>query len=403
MALKKKNEVNVLVFHTSVRSSWRDTLSGIYRYARPHGWRLQVIEHEPDRKSIRELLKFWHPDGVIAEGGMDEKGALRPDTFGKLPVVFLVCNPKNLKKSSIRVNHDSASLGRVAAKEFLTLGMASYAFFGFTELFWSDERGRGFCEALALNGRKAEVFTRLFPESGKQSREKGFRDRFSAWLKTLPKPCGLFAANDLLGEEALNVCRLTDIKVPAEISVLGVDNDELACENTVPTLSSIRPNFEEAGYLCASLLGERFTPEKGVAGEPYRLFSADNIVRRQSTRRLPRANAAVSKALEIIRLKACSGLRPKDVFVELDCSRRLAELRFRELTGHSVRDEIASLRLARVKELLTLKDVPIESIAARCGWKSTAQLRVLFRSAEGVSLHEWRAKRLKAPLLHCAK
>lgn len=37
-------------------------------------------------------------------------------------------------------------------------------------------------------------FTRRFFESGKKVAEKGFRNRFAAWLKELPKPCGLLAA-----------------------------------------------------------------------------------------------------------------------------------------------------------------------------------------------------------------
>ena len=121
--------------------------------------------------------------------------------------------------------------------------------------------------------------------------------------------------------------------------------------------------------------------------------AADGIVRRQSTRRLPRANADVSRAMEIVRLRACDGLRPRDVFAELGISRRLAELRFRELVGHSVQDEILRVRLARVKALLARPNVPLESIAAQCGWKSTAQLRVFFKATEGQSLRQWRATR----------
>ena len=118
-------------------------------------------------------------------------------------------------------------------------------------------------------------------------------------------------------------------------------------------------------------------------------------MRRQSTRRLPRANAVVSKALELVRLRACSGLRPRDVFAELGCSRRTAELRFRELAGHSIQEEILLTRLARVKQLLSREDVPVETIARRCGWKSTAQLRVFFKAAEGVSMRQWRRARLE--------
>ena len=82
-----KRETTVLVFHTSFRSSWNETLAGLYRFARPRNWNVQVIEHEPDRKSIENLLDFWRPSGVIVEGGMDERGVLLSDVFGDVPVV----------------------------------------------------------------------------------------------------------------------------------------------------------------------------------------------------------------------------------------------------------------------------------------------------------------------------
>lgn len=368
-------------------------LSGIYRFARPQNWNVQVIEHEPNRKSIVELLAFWHPDGIIVEGGMDEKGVLLSSVFDRVPTVYLACDQRRLGKNALRVNHDSESLGQAAAREFLSLGLKSFAYFGFTGMFWSEERGRCFCDALKMNGRTAQAFTRRFFESGKRSVEKGFRARFVAWLKALPKPCGLFAANDLLAVETLNVCHAVGIAVPDKIAVLGIDNDEIACENAEPTLSSIRPNFEEAGFLCAQLLGERLSCKGRLAGSTQRTFAAAGIVRRQSTRLLPKSNAEVSKAMEMIRLRACEGLKPRDVFAGFACSRRSAELKFRDIVGHSVQEAINLARLKKVKELLVREDVKIDSIAGCCGWKSAAQLRVFFRETEGVSLREWRQAR----------
>ena len=172
----------------------------------------------------------------------------------------------------------------------------------FMGLFWSEDRLRCYQDALRLNGRTAEVFRRQFFESGHCELGKGAHDALTRWLKSLPKPCGLLAANDLLATEVISVARSVGIKIPEQLSVLGIDNDELACENATPTLSSIRPNFEEAGFQCAQLLAARLAARSVFRGSPLRTFSAAGIMRRQSTRRLPRANADVSKALEIIRL-----------------------------------------------------------------------------------------------------
>ena len=224
-------------------------LEGIQLHAHARRWNVFVAEHEMDGPAIADLLAFWNPDGVIVEGAMDEQGLFSPDVFGTVPVVYLASDRTRLPSDALCVNHDSATFGLAAAREFLS--------------------------------------------------------------------------------------------------------------------------------------------------QRQRSFAASGIVSRQSTRRLPRANADVSRALETIRRRACDGLKPRDVFAEAGRSRRLVELRFRELTGHSVQDEIRFVRLARVKELLSRPDVPLESVAARCGWKSTAQLRVLFRTAEGLSMRQWRRAKLQ--------
>ena len=385
----------ILVFHSSVRSSWQETLSGIYRYARQCDWRLQIVESVPDSKVIAGLLDFWEPAGIIAECGVDEKGVFSPKAFRGIPTVYLVCNPKQLRPDSLRVNHDSSVFGRLAAKEFLSSHLRSFAFFGFAGLFWSAERGRHFAEALSLNGCTCSVFNRALYEQTAPIRSKSdYRKGLAAWLKSLPKPCGLMADNDMLASEAASTCAAAGIAVPEEVSILGIDNDEVLCESVTPSLSSIRPNFGAAGFMSAQLLDDALNGRVRTAESRRRFFPALGVVRRASTLRLPQSSESVSKALEIIRLHACEGLRPKDLFPRLPESRRTVEQRFRRLTGHSVCDEILSVRLARVKELLMVEDMPLKQIAERCGWKSSARLRVFFRRSEGVSMRVWRSRHL---------
>lgn len=389
MKSKRKEKV-ILVFHSAMRSSWMESLSGIYDYAKTRQWNVQVIEHQPSVKNIKLLLDFWHPDGVIVECSMCKRDdALLANVFGETPVSYLFCNTDKVRRNSIRIVRDNESLGRLAAREFLSLGLKSFAYFGFSGLLWSESRQRAFAVALKQNGHDVTCMSREFFEDGRNAAESGFRERFVKWLKALPKPCGLLTANDLLAVEVLNVCRVQGIKVPNEISVLGVDNDEIACENATPTLSSIRMNFDEGGYQAALLLDERLS-EQGGKGRDCCAIPVAGLTRRQSTRLLPRANSDVSRALEIIRIKACEGLRPKDVIAELGCSRRILEMRFKESTGHSIGDEICTVRMQYVKELLLRSNVQIESIAARCGWKSPARLRVAFHALEGLSMRRWR-------------
>ena len=83
-----------------------------------------------------------------------------------------------------------------------------------------------------------------------------WRDRLQSWLVALPKPCGLFAANDFIGKNVLDICRTAKIDVPSDVAVVGVDDDLQICENTVPTLTSIRQDYENSGYSACAMLAE---------------------------------------------------------------------------------------------------------------------------------------------------
>ena len=57
--------------------------------------------------------------------------------------------------------------------------------------------------------------------------------------------------HDPIGEKVLAIAASAGIAVPEELAVVGVDDDPVICERTKPTLSSIRLDFEQGGYLCA--------------------------------------------------------------------------------------------------------------------------------------------------------
>ena len=49
-------------------------------------------------------------------------------------------------------------------------------------------------------------------------------DRLLKAVRSLPKPLAVFAANDLIAEQIVNVCCANGISVPQELAVVGVDN-----------------------------------------------------------------------------------------------------------------------------------------------------------------------------------
>lgn len=270
----------------------------------------------------------------------------------------------------------------------MSLDFGNYAFVGWREpRFWSEERRRAFQAAVRLHGKPCAVFS--CPPNASPARR---RKALGAWLKTLPKPCGLFAVHDPVAEDVLHQAAVLGVRVPEDLVVIGVDDDPIVCERTSPPLTSIGLDFERGGYLCAQLLGERIRNPK--VDDVRLMFGVTSVTRRLSTRGLRPGGGRVAKAITYIRRTACEGVTVPMVAAVMGLRRRMAEVVFRRETGHSIHEEIQDVRLEQVENLLRNPRQQITPIAKLCGWKSSAALRAAFQSRYGKSLRAWRAETL---------
>ena len=385
----------VCFFQTSGRHEMR-RLEGVYSFARKQGWHVLAIDRDRQRTDTRRILDFWNPVGCIVEGVVEGQVAV-PRNFGKMPVVFCdvapsVCGDKTWERRerTAFIKHDSAATTRLAVEELKSLGRRHLAYAGFIEpTYWSDERAAAF--RVDTDGADCESHFFLC------DRKRPFKDaldlqvRLRQWLENIPKPCGMLAGNDFMGEQILAACFDLGIDVPHQVAVMGIDNEEIRCEHLRPTLTSVEPDFRNAGYLAAEALAEMLsgTGMKGC----YRTFGPARIVRRQSTAVTPVRSSRVSEALETIRLKACSGIKASEILAQMGGSRSSAERLFRKVTGCSVLEKLNGRRLEEVKNLLSRPDVKIDSLADFCGYRSKSFLRRHFKEKTGMTMQEWRDRR----------
>ena len=131
---------------------------------------------------------------------------------------------------------------------------------------------------------------------------------------------------------------------------------------------------------------------KGGGGSGHKVvhYGVECVVRRASTRALRIRSGIVTRALEWIRLHATEPISASDVVKELGCSRRLADLRFHQATGHTILEEIQARRLEEAKSLLKRSDIPIEEIPEKCGYGRNPYLGIIFKRATGMSMRQWR-------------
>ena len=378
----------VLAFFDSSIQVYQRKLDGMQRFAAKMRWHIENITKQEQSENIRRLLDFWRPVGCIVEGG-DENRMTRA-MFGDCPVVYINHKESAADGGASVVQFDGKACAELAADELKHTGCAHYAFVHPTahHRWWSDVRGDAFVGFCSTAGLPFSVFN----PGPRDLKRTEFIRRLRPWLAQVPRPCGVFAANDEVASAVAAACSLEGLQIPKDVSIIGVDDDEMICTNSTPELSSVRPNFELGGYLAAELLDRaiRFPHRKGS----HVLYPPTDVIRRGSTRIYSRKHPEVNAALELIRQKACAGLTAAEALKEFSCSRRLADQRFREITGRSALEAIQDVRLAKIKELIANPRQSLESLAGFCGYESQNALRKFFKAHTGMTLSEWRKKRL---------
>jgi len=374
---------HVLVAISTVYKARRDKLQGVLKYAQLNGpWDVQILEDHPYIAKLGSF-KHWHPNGIIRDG---TNPLPLPAVRTKGIPTVLLDTASSQPRGCSTVNNDPRQISGAVADYYLRQGLKQFAFVGsFPVAVWSLARSEAFVARLAKAGYACTLYEpRHMNDWGLE------QEHMCKWLKALTKPCGLMAAMDLRGKQVLDACALAGIRVPEEISVVGVDNDETICENTTPTLSSVLPDFEGGGYMGAELLDRLMRSSKRQT--VHLTYDVKRIVHRLSSQDMKQSSRLAVSAMEFIRLNACAGITVTDVVRHLNVSRRFAELRFREARGHSILDEIQSHRLDRVRALLRETELPIGEIGERCGYPTETYLKTLFKTRFGMTMRAYRKK-----------
>lgn len=360
-----------LVVETSLASG-RDILRGIARYACEHGpW---SFYHEPRslEESVPGWLRNWDGDGIIAR--LQNARIAEAVLAAGVPVVDVLGVDRRPELPLAHV--DNAAIARLAAKHFFERGFRHFGYCGLEGLNWSEERREAFVQAIAEVGGTCPVFS--FRDQVAWEDEQ---DRLAAWVRSLPRPCAVMACNDPRGQKVLEACRRVGVRVPDELAVIGVDNDEPICAIAHPPLSSVVPDHERVGFEAAALL-DRVRAGEATPGETV-FVPPLGIVARPSSDALALDDREVAEAIGFIRMHACHGLSIDEVCRELGMSRSTLQRRFRAVLGRTVHDEIVRVRLKRAQELLAETDMSIGKIAEQCGFGHQEYLGVVFRTRLG--------------------
>lgn len=359
----------------------RKLLRGMTRYSKENvPWVFYRVSpgfrFENDREEwVVQWARQWGADAII--GRWDEK---KLDLLHQLDIPVVLQN--NICRSEVfsNITGDYDYVGRLAAQYFRKKLFLDYAFFGIKDIIWSEERCKGFQdEVLRYNGR---FYSYVEPVVGDD------REKIMEWLKSLPKPVALFCCDDAHALFVAETCKVLGIRIPDEIAVLGVDNDDLLCNISDPPISSIEMDVENGGYMCCKRLHERLASGDRT---PFNIIIRALTIRERGSSLIYNiSDKEVLALINYIDANYSKDLKMEELLNVVPLSRRSIEVRFKKATGQTIYQYLLGVRVEHFAYLLSTSDRPYIDIACEVGFRDITNVSRTFRKYKGCTPLEYR-------------
>jgi LacI family transcriptional regulator len=367
----------------------KSLLRGIAQYAKEKGsWifcRMPVTYRETTGSAgILKWAKEWGATGIIGQFYNDADANL----ISKAGIPVIAQDFKERFSKIPNISGDYIDAGKMGAEYFLKKGFKHFAFYGFKDIVWSRERAEGFEATLKRKGHEVHYFE----HKKSRSRELWYYkpSSLSKWLKSLPKPVAIMACDDNQGQHITQACKHAGLRIPEEVAVLGVDNDEMICNLSDPPLSSISLDAEKGGYEAAALL-DKMIRRKSTSYNDI-LVKPIQVVTRHSTDIYATPDAHIATALRYIHQNIDGSLNVEQILQQLPLSRRSLEKRFQQITGSPVYKYIYNLRIEKFAQKLLSTDKSVFEIALEIGFEDAKNISRSFKKIKGCTPLEYRQK-----------
>ena len=387
--MKHKPARTILVAISSAHAASRQKLRGIYRYAaHKDDWDITIVRSTADLSS-RLLCECTegHFDGIILSSAECSEEIARAIPQ-KTPLVAIESEiganlPRRRTPAKTAIlTTDNVAIGHMVAEHFRSLGHFNSYVYVPDELGreWSNAREKAFMDAAPTARCHKETYANP-------------QETLAEFLVRQKQPVAVFAAWDFIAAKVIKACHESGLSVPSQVSVIGVDDDDMICESVRPPLSTILVDRVKQGFIAAKTLNMMMnsrTPATNYICRPLK------VVERESTTYVSQGRTIIERARKFINDHVKDDLDVQDVADALHISRRLLDLRFAESEFGSVAKMIRARRLSFVKRFLKKTSLSDSRIAVCSGFKNVGTLRNLFRRTYGMSMRTYRAQCLNA-------
>lgn len=368
-------------------------LRGIMAWSRRSEEPWVVCKMPPSYKreiGIRGVIRWaknWRADVVIGQFDPEDDVSL----FRKNGIVAIAQDYISKFDSIPNITADYELTGAMAAARLCGHGFKNFGFFGYEGVCWSEGRRKGFEEKLRDEFNIGTVH--VFVDRNLSSMWNYDIAELRKWLLSLPKPIGIFACDDNQAEILLETCQASGINVPLDVAIIGVDNDEVTCNLTVPAITSVNMDIENAGFEVAEMAA-RMVKDPSYRGKDV-VIRPIAIIGRGSTGIMATKDPVVAEAMRFIYENRSRKLQVADVIKRVPVSRRLLEQRFKDATGASIYTVISNLRMDYFAQQLVSTSDTVSEIAARMDEPDTKSISRRFQAIKGCTPTEYRKRELR--------
>lgn len=362
----------------------RRLLRGLVQYSKEHGpwlfYRMpsDLIGNNNGGEYVIDWVRRWNADAIIGRWRWEDTSIL---SSLNIPIVLQNYAQRSSKFSNLTGNY--IGTGELAARYFIQKGYSNFAYFGVNNVIWSQERLEGFSHEIAKRNIVHNTQSLLINNFNKE------REKVVSWLHTIPKPCAMLACDDAHALLLTETCKVENIHVPDEISLLGVDNDELLCQISDPQISSIELKVEQGSYKLAQILESQFNRNEiwpfSISIEP------GDIIERSSTKVRNITDPYVNIVTNFIEKNFDQYITMEDILNQVPMSRRNLEIRFKKGFGSmTIYNYLSFLRIKKVASLLSATDMNIKQIAEKSGIINESNIYRMFKKFYGCSPEEYK-------------
>ena len=365
----------------------RGLLRGIINYSKEHGfwifYRLpSYYKSLYGKEGIVKWAKEWKADAIIAQWDTEGKTLLKDLN---IPVVLQNYKERSDYFSNLTGNY--ADTGAMAAGYFIEKRFRNFAFYGNKGVIWSEERAAGFKKEVEKYGGDFYLFE---TESLSDENWETSHEELDKWLFSLPKPVAILACDDSFALQISQICKLNNINIPDEISLMGVDNDEMICNLSDPPISSIVLDVEKGGYEAARLLRQMVKEGRNV---PFNIVVKPvRIEIRKSTEKLVVNNVYVKEVVDYIEKNYILLGSIEKLVALVPLSRRILEIKFKEEMGVSIYQYIIRCRIEHVANLLITTDYTLFDIVLQSGFNDCKNISRIFKKYKNCTPYEFRQR-----------